>query len=79
MEKNWRKGGEAGLSIGVTPGTRNLNSKKRYVPSRGDKGAETESYTRKTHIKTAVLDQERWKWFEYGAQGDVPGAHLTSW
>ena len=39
------------------------------MPSRGDIDAETEGYTRKTHIKTAVLDQERRKWFEYGAQG----------
>jgi len=42
METDRRKGNEAGLSIGVTPGARNLNSKKRYVPSRGDKDAETE-------------------------------------
>jgi len=40
------------------------------VPSLRDIDAETESYTRKTHIKTPVLDhQERRKWFEYGAQG----------
>ena len=54
METVRRKGSEAGLSIGVTPGARNLNSKKRYVPSRGDKDTETESYTRKTHIATGT-------------------------
>ena len=50
-------------------GTGGWTFDRRNTMGEARKCAIAGGHTRKTHIKTPVLDQERRKWFEYGAQG----------